>query len=248
MAEAPIYPPWTLGLMNTAPGSIDRRFPKWWDDAEGGIDWNAPIGTPVTALADGYITGAGYFCKAAGTYNMTSDAGACGHGVVTTNVTNQDGSVTALYYQHIILNSAIMPCWNGQCGGQTVKQGQVIGYISDFGMLEVGVNTPWGGIWGPNPKPGPHVDPEPYLRALIMGRNTTGTISGTGLPGVGIGGVAGTYGLPTGLLNWLSDPVRIFKMLAGVTLIFLALYMLVVPGVETKVGSFIKKKSGFLAV
>src|SRR5438309_6749147 len=145
------WPAYVNGLMNSAPGSIKRRFPTFWSDGEGGIDWGAPTGTPVIALADGVIMGAGYFCNASRQWSLTSDAGACDHGVITTRVTNQDGTQTDLYYQHIILNSSIKPCFNGRasCGGQIVKKGDTIGYISNFGMLEMGINV------GNSPNPPP---------------------------------------------------------------------------------------------
>lgn len=240
-AGSPNYPAFTLGLMNSAPGSIDRRFPKYWSDNEGGIDWSAPVGTPVVALADGTVVGAGYFCYAAKAWNLTSDSGACDHGVITTRVTNSDGSQTDLYYQHIILNSSVRPCFNGvaSCGGQTVKKGQVIGYISDFGMLEMGVNVGnstggpvaggahWGGIWGADPNPGPHVDPESYLRALIGGQNTTGTLAGSGLSGGG--NPLDPLSFLSGLQPWLNNPVRLIKMIAGIGLIFISLFLLTSP-------------------
>ncbi len=242
------WPAFVDALMNSAPGSIARRFPTFWNDGEGGIDFGAPQGTPVIALADGRVVGAGYFCNASGSFRLTSDAGACDHGVVTTRVTNQDGSQTDLYYQHIILSSAIKPCFDGaaSCGGQTVKKGDVIGFISNFGMLEMGVNVGnspnpppwphgWGTIWGADPSPGPHVDPEPYLRALISGQNTTGTIPGAGLgttSGGGVdplGAVNSFFGSLGGLLDWLKNPVRLIKMAVGIMLIGIALVLLVAP-------------------
>lgn len=245
------YPDFVLPLMNSAPGSIDRRFPKYWSDAEGGIDWNPPQGTPVVALADGVIVGAGYFCIGTHQYQLTSDSGACDHGVITTRVTNQDGSQTDLYYQHIILNSHIKPCWNGKasCGGQVVKKGQVIGWISNTN-IEMGVNVGnsnggpiaggahWGGIWGADPNPGPHIDPESYLRALISGQNATVSLSGTG---VAISSPTGGSGFDilaplTGLISqlsplwtWLDNPARLMKLIAGAAFIILGLVMLVAP-------------------
>ena len=258
------FPAFVAGLMNTAPGSIDRRFPKWWSDGEGGIDWSAPVGTPVVALADGVVKGAGYFCVSSGNFAMTSDSGACGHGVITTRVTNADGTQTDLYYQHILLAPGVQLCFKSSDCTQTVKKGQVIGYISDFGMLEMGVNignikgTPpypngWGSIWGTDPAPGPHVDPEPYLRALISGQNTTGLIPGAGFAS-GAGSATGGFPDISAITNvftklgpWLSNPARILKLVVGVLLIGLSVYMLIDPEVASKVGNFVKENPEVLA-
>lgn len=187
------WPSWMDGLMNTHPGSIDRRFPKYWNDGEGGIDFDVKPGTPVTALADGVIVGAGYFCNSTHVYGAATDQ--CGHGVITTRVTNSDGSQTDLYYQHVMIAPGIKVCTKGlkSCGGQVVKKGQVIATISNFGMIELGINVGngpnpqpyphgWGGIWGADPSPGPHVDPEPYLRAIATGQNVTRSL-GAGTTG-----------------------------------------------------------------
>jgi hypothetical protein len=245
-------PQYVQSLMNSAPGSIQRRYPADWSDGEGGIDFGAPTGTPVIALADGVLAGAGYFCNASGSFFLQSDSGACDHGVVTTRVTNQDGTQTDLYYQHIILNPGVRLCANGisSCGGQVIKKGDVIGYISDFGMLEMGVNVGnppnkeapypngWGGIWGADPAPGPHVDPERYLRALISGQNTTGTLSGTGIGGSFNFSPASF--LPQAFLDWIGDPLRMVKLVVGVLLIALSLVLLMVPQAEDNAKKLIK--------
>jgi hypothetical protein len=247
--------------MTSAPGSIDRRFPKWWSDGEGGIDWSVPQGTPVTALADGTVKGAGYFCSAKKIFSSSSDQ--CDHGVITTRVTNQDGTQTDIYYQHITLAPGVQPCFKSSDCTQTVKKGQVIGYISDFGMLEVGVNVGnvrgsapypngWGTIWGTDPAPGAHVDPETYLRALISGSNTTGLIPGNGLPSGNVGGIdfsslTNLFGQLAPLTGWLSNPIRIIKMIAGLLLIGVALYLLTVPEAEKKVAKFVKDNPEVMA-
>lgn len=196
------WPHWMDGLMNSAPGSINRRFPKYWSDGEGGIDFSVPAGTPVTALADGVVVGAGYFCNATKQFFLQSDSGACDHGVITTRVTNSDGSQTDLYYQHVLIDSSIKLSDSGGVG-QVVKKGQVIATISGFGMIEMGINVGnspnaqpypngWGGIWGSKPSPGPHVDPEPYLRALATGQNVTKSLIGGGIIGTILGGAIAT--------------------------------------------------------
>ena len=259
------WPAFVDSLMNSAPGSIARRFPTYWSDGEGGIDFNAPPGTPVIALADGIVKGAGYFCVASKQFALSSDSGACDHGVITTRVTNQDGSQTDLYYQHIILAPGIQPCFSSGSCSQTVKKGQVIGYISNFGMIEMGINVGnvrgtapypngWGTIWGTDPAPGPHVDPEPYLRALISGQNTTGTIAGAGTPTGSTGGIPNPLAAVNTFfqslspaLAWLSSPIRIIKMVTGIVLIGLAIYLLAVPEAAQKAGNFIKSHPEVLA-
>lgn len=209
------WPSYCDGLMNTTPGSIARRFPTYWYDGEGGIDWGVKPGQPIIALADGVIAGAGYFCHSPANYFMSSPY-PCNnpdYGVVTTRVTNSDGSQTDLYYQHINIAKEIRLCDKGigSCGGQRVKKGDIIGYGNPGGFFEMGINVGnspnpppwpngWGGIWGADKSPGPHVDPEPYIRKLISAYSgsTSGTvISGngtTGVTGVGVGGtgIAGT--------------------------------------------------------
>lgn len=85
---------------------------------------------------------------------------------------------------------------------------------------------------------GPYKNNLAAVRTAIGGDTTL-----TGTPVIGTTGTT-SYGLPTGLLNWVSDPVRTIKMLVGIALIGLSLYMLVVPGAPTTVSSFAKKIRG----
>ncbi len=118
---------------------------------------NTP-GTPVTALADGKIIGAGTF--------FHPDGGP-GYGVVAVQCLIPDLGLSDLYYMHIDLEPGIKACKNGRCYGQTVKAGQIIGTINhDLGCMEVGINPPFYGLFGPFPHPGPWVDPEYFLRRL----------------------------------------------------------------------------------
>lgn len=206
-------PAYLQSLINSAPGSIARRFPAFWSDNEGGIDFNAPQGTPVIALADGPIVGAGYFDNSIKNWCMSTDTG-YDHGVVTQDVTNADGTHTFLYYQHIIINPAIKNCCNGtaSCNGQSVKKGDTIGWISNFNMMEMGVNVGnsvggpkgsahWGGIWGADPNPGPHVDPENYIRSLVATGGFPPGIPGSSA-GSSIGGLFDFASIAPTLKSW----------------------------------------------
>jgi len=135
---------------------------------EGGMDLTSPNGTKVYALSDGEVRGAGYFVHPNG-----ND----GHGVVTVRTSFPDGSVGDVYYQHIQISPNIILC--GQTGGQLyagvvgppptgqrIQRGQFIGTVV-VGLVEVGINAEWGGIWGTN-HPGPWIDdPEDLIRSLM---------------------------------------------------------------------------------
>ena len=158
-------------LLNTIddPGNWGRWIPQAKAANEGGVDLTLPHGTPIYALGDGKIVGVGTF---------THQDGSPGYGVLTEQ-TNVPGLGTAnVYYQHIDVLPQFKSCTNGNCNGQTVKRGQMIGYTrSDMYGLEVGINPGWGGIWAGNTAPGPWItDPRPYLKALAQqGGSTTTT-------------------------------------------------------------------------
>ena len=152
---------------------------------EGGVDLDAPIGTPVYAIAPGSIVGAGYW---------NDDA----HGVVTTRVNVPGLGPQDLYYQHITLDPSISDCTGGTCS-QSVVTGQKIGTVGPYAETEMGFNAQWGGIWGES-HPGPWVaDPRPWLVSLLSGVPSNfdpGGAVNTG--GVGSGGtVVGTNNLPS---------------------------------------------------
>jgi hypothetical protein len=131
---------------------------------EGGVDIGTPIGTPVYAIADGQIIGAGYYPDNA-------------HGVITTRINVPGVGIEDLYYQHIQLDPSIKQChgYGGSPCSQAVKRGQRIGTIGPFNEIEMGFNSQWGGIWGGNYKdpsshPGPWVrDPRPWIKAVLDG-------------------------------------------------------------------------------
>ncbi|SRR5260221_131911 len=124
---------------------------------EGGIDLSAPNGTPVTALADGQVIGAGTF--------VHKDTGLFGGGVLTTRVRTPDGQVNDLFYQHLKLSPHIK--FTTLPSKQIIHQGEVIGVV-DFGHTEVGCNAEWGGIWGSNHPNSWNPNPEQYIRYLIQ--------------------------------------------------------------------------------
>src|ERR1700738_2139002 len=161
-----------------------------WDvpraNMEGGVDVGSPGGTPVYAIADGEIIGAGNFWHSGSIY--TAGSGNPGYGVVTTRVNVPGHGLQDLYYQHIDLDPSITQCMIGgtPCKGQVVKKGDRIGTIRDnVGMLEMGFNANWWGVWG-HDHPGPWPDdPRPMLVALL---NTGEPASLGGKPGAGTGG------------------------------------------------------------
>src|SRR6266699_4478224 len=154
-------------------GKITQR--KGSTNTEGGIDIGLPAGTPVTALCSGEIVGAGNF------YHSDKTPG---YGVVTIRCNVPGMGKGDLYYQYITIAPGINQCVIGgpyrqsvprtQCKGQTVQRGQLLGWTRNPpGDLEIGLNPPWAGVWGPLPHPGPWVMPDIYLKNLA---NMTGSI------------------------------------------------------------------------
>lgn len=210
---------------------------------EGGVDIGVPIGTPVYALASGPIIAAGYWNDAA-------------HGVITQRVNVPGAGVQDLYYQHIQLDPSIAHCM-GNCN-QYVQKGQKIGVIGPFNEIEMGFNSLWGGVWGTG-HPGPWIrDPRPWLSALVHGSPAPVSASGQTTPGT-----PGAPGIPNPLaalasvnsffqslspaLAWLSSPIRIIKMVTGLVLIGVALYLLTVPEAAQKAAKFFDNQEALKA-
>lgn len=205
---------------------------------EGGVDLGSPGGTPVYALADGPIIGAGDFWHSANIY--TPGSGNPGYGVVTQRVDIPGFGTNDLYYQHIDINPNIQNCMSNNCS-QYLHRGDLIGTIHPgVNMLEMGLNANWGGIWGIN-HPAPWADdPRPAIAALMnegVPPNLGGqpTLSGIGLPGVpglDLSWLTSWVTKLGPLWDWLSNPIRIVKMLVGVILIASAIALLIAPDVE----------------
>ncbi len=212
---------------------ITQRFKGGWDGSgENGIDVGMPTGTPVYAVAGGTVVGHGYYA---------------GGGVVS--VEQEKGMVW--YYQHLDLAEP------GIESGQVtqVQPGQLIGWsggqlsggrhpssrkFSTGPHIEVGVNAPWGGIWGPKADKGPNVDPLPFLEAIAQsgGGGTTGTPYEPAAyfgsndcsqynPVDPRGWLCALTSRFQTLTMWLADPLRILKLGAGVALFGIAALMVI---------------------
>lgn len=206
-------------------GMWDSPIPgyKGYVPGEGGVDLGAPIGTPVYALADGPIIGAGYW----------NDQG---HGVVTTRIDVPGHGTQDLYYQHITLDPSITQCAGSTCPGQTVTRGEQIGTVGPYAETEMGFNANWGGIWGTN-HPAPWaVDPRPMLAVLLNGQAPTGqpTTPETG----GTSNAVGTNNLP----DWA---IKVGLFVFALTLFLLGIWLLFKEQIKTGVG---KAKDIALAV
>lgn len=181
---------------------------------EGGVDLGAPIGTPVYALANGPIIGAGYWNDQA-------------HGVVTTRIDVPGHGTQDLYYQHITLDPSITQCAGSTCPGQVVTRGERIGTVGPYAETEMGFNADWGGIWGTN-HPGPWaVDPRPMLAVLLNGQAPSGQSStpGTGATDIISGG--GTSSPPVVGTNNLPDwAIKIGLFVFALTLFLLGIWLL----------------------
>ena len=144
---------------------------------EGGVDLTSPGGTPVYALGDGTIVGAGNFWHFGSLY--TPNSGNPGYGVVTTRINVPGYGLQDWYVQHIDLAPSIKQCQGSACTGQVVHKGDLLGYVrSDVGEVETGFNADWGGIWGSNHPGKWATDPRPMLSAL-MGTGTPSTLGGS---------------------------------------------------------------------
>lgn len=139
---------------------------------EMGEDLGTPEGTPIISLVSGQLVGAGFYA---------------GGGVVTVQ-TSLNGATADLYVQHLDSIVNVGRCQYGDCGGQTVYRGELLGYsggdcnwhygpgygyfnpcVAGFSTgphTEVGINPPWYGIWGTDPQPGPNYNPYSTILAL----------------------------------------------------------------------------------
>jgi hypothetical protein len=181
----------------------------------------------VYALGTGPLLSASYF----------SDVGLNHPGAVLSQQVNVPGvGLENIYYQHIDLLPGFQKCLGGNCDNRIIQAGQQIGTVGSVGETEVGFNAgaAWGPLYGPSNIPGPWIDkPENWIAALMnqsstsTGLDSTST-TGSGAPIIGplIDWLNTTLG-PT--LDWFSNPTRILKLVVGVLLVGVALFMLVAP-------------------
>lgn len=244
---------WLLSTIDN-PNNWGRWKPGAAAANEGGVDLTLPHGTPIYALADGKLEGFGSFTHA---------DGSPGYGVLTEQVQNVPGlnGPANVYYQHINLAPGFQACTNGNCGGQTVKRGQLIGYTRpDMYGLEVGINPGWRGVWAGSTATGPWVtDPRPYLKALAQqgGMSTTPSVTTTpnsttsSTPGstpaaaskqctppssaVDVGGAFGWLGCQA--VSW-GEHIAVF--LIGLLLIGAGIYLLAHKQINAAVGKAAK--------
>jgi murein DD-endopeptidase MepM/ murein hydrolase activator NlpD len=162
---------------------------------ENGNDFAMPMGTPVYAVQGGTVVGQGYYG---------------GGGVVSI----QSNPTRIWYYQHLDQDEAVT--------GQQVQKGQLIGYsggqnaggnhpstteFSGYPHIEVGINAPWGGIWGNNANL-PNIDPRPTLLSLV------GDVTSTNANG--LGAATGTAPTGTGSFNPLDPSTWLSGLESGV--------------------------------
>lgn len=177
-------------------------------DAEGGVDLTSKQGTPVYALGDGPLLGAGNFGKVGGfSYNESSS-----FGVVTQRITVPGFGLNDIYYQHIVIDKAIKFCNNptGSCGNQYIKRGQLIGTTGGFGEVEIGFNANWGGVWGVNHPAAWVTDPRPMILALMNMGTPDGMSSG--------GMVSGLGGAVSTVASHIAPDATVAEFLAGIDL------------------------------
>lgn len=185
---------WLLNNIGSATWWRSRALSQGVTD-EGGVDVPLTAGTPIYALATGPLRGAGYFYHG-GPYFSTQEYGASanapGYGVVSEQVNVPGLGLEDLYYQHIDIAPGINLCQSGNCGGQVVQEGQLIGYSKNPpGEAEVGLgaNTSWGGIWGAVSDPGQWVsDPRSALTNLASSGGGPVTPTGTKTNCTSVGG------------------------------------------------------------
>lgn len=170
---------------------------------EGGVDLGASGGTPVYALMDGQIIGAGNFWHGSGNCLYQGGSGCSpGYGVVTVRGNVPGYGLQDWYVQHIQINPAIQAC-QGNCT-QSVHRGDLLGWVTPgVNEVETGFNADWGGVWGTNHPSAWATDPRPMLTALMqMGPPATlgGQPTYTGAFGSGpdvLGSLMNAVGLPS---------------------------------------------------
>ncbi len=161
---------------NTVASHAWYRYPitrAYNGSQEVGEDLGTPQGTPITSLVSGRLVGAGFY----------------GGGGVVTVRTTLNRKPADFYVQHLDSIVNVRLCRYGNCGGQYISRGELLGYsggdciwhygpgfgkfnackahFSNGPHIEIGINPPYYGIWGPYPHPGPNYNPYRTVLALI---------------------------------------------------------------------------------
>lgn len=207
---------------------------------ENGYDFGMPEGTPVYAILPGKVVGVGSYG---------------GGGVVSVEYNSQN----VIYYQHLRQNQAqvgdqvAVGQQIGLSGGLHNTDGSPVSCCSSYAHIEVGDNAPFGGIWNPN-NVKPNIDPISLFTSLLADYKSHDVpTGGTNSGGAGGGTVSGLVGgsstlsdtsssghcfslgigpkicIPDAIYNWLTQPIRLVKFFTGVSLIFIAAAMFIVP-------------------
>lgn len=153
-------------LIDYLNGLLGHTTQTFGQNGETGVDIAVPYGSPVYALTPGTVVGAGYY-GGGGVETIASQV----------HAPNYTGAAN-VYYQHLSTN-LLTP-------GEQVHTGQLIGYsggqlgygnhpssaqYSSGPHIEIGLNAPYGGMWGTSP--GPNVNPVPFLQGLASNAQST---------------------------------------------------------------------------
>lgn len=166
-------------------------------NGETGVDIGERYGTPVYAITEGDVVGAGVY-----------DGGVV---VSIASIINYGGlNVASVYYQH-------MDDWYVKVGQHVpvgfkigISGGQLSGgkhpskpRFSTGPHLEIGLNAPYGGMWHPL---GPNINPLPWLNSLLSaGYNPTPAgIAGAGATLASVGSTGGTSGAIGNLMDGIT--------------------------------------------
>lgn len=190
----------------------DGNFPK------PDINFGVPDGVPITTLLPGTVSG----------INTPGNSSASpAWGQVVTLQLDQPWNSAATYISYLHLGSVSVQ------EGQHLNAGDTVGVAGADSMGEhyrVGLafqSGPYYGFGSGFNSPGsPALNPTTLLNEALSGKitvpggATTATLSAT--TSSALGGL-----LPQALMDWISDPARIAKMIAGVVLIGIALFFLI---------------------
>lgn len=166
----------------------------------------APAGTPITALAPGYVSGVQYPSWSNKQPSVT---------VALDNPLNN----LATHMAYNFLDSATVKV------GQQISQGDVIGYAKGTGVCTALALTPdpvYGTTSFAQTAGNPLLNPTGFLNNLTggtSGLSSTSSSSGSSAPG--LLGQLGAFG------DWLGNPIRIIKMVIGGALIIVGVFMTV---------------------